>query len=138
MRANWGVHVTVDGQQLDNVYSFEYLGSRVQCDGDEKADVEYRMVIAQSIFNSLSHIWSDHRLSTNMKIRLYIAGVCSAFTHGCEAWSLTDSIKKSINGFNSPYQKRCQRNCVTPGLRPYLYNHETQTPLRWTCLAHGP
>ena len=59
------------------------------------------MVIAQSIFNSLSHIWSDHRLSTNMKIRLYIAGVCSAFTHGCEAWSLTDSVRKTINGFNS-------------------------------------
>ena len=60
--------VTVEGQQLDIVYSFEYLESRVQCDGDEKADVEYRMAIAQSIFNSLSHIWSDPHLSTNMKI----------------------------------------------------------------------
>ena len=37
--------VTVEGQQLDNVCSFEYLGIRVQCDGDEKADVEYRMVV---------------------------------------------------------------------------------------------
>ena len=88
-------------KQQDNVYTFEYLGSRVQCDGDDRADVDYRMAIAQTTFNSLSHMWSDHRLSTNLKIRLYIVGVCSAFTHGCEAWSLTDSIRKSINGFNS-------------------------------------
>ena len=44
--------VTAEGPQVDNVYSFEYLGSRVQCDGDEKADVEYRMVIAQSILEN--------------------------------------------------------------------------------------
>ena len=44
--------VTVEGQQLDNVYFFEYLGSRVQCDGDEKVDMEYIMIIAQSTFNS--------------------------------------------------------------------------------------
>ena len=93
--------VTIEGHQLDNVYTFEYLGCRVQCDGDERADVDHRMAIAQSIFNSLSHIWSDHRLSSNLKIRLYKAGVCSAFLHGCEAWSLSDRTKRSINGFNS-------------------------------------
>ena len=29
-------HVEIEGQKLDNVYSFEYLRSRTQCDGDEK------------------------------------------------------------------------------------------------------
>ena len=45
---------------LDNVYSFEYLGSRLQRDGDDEADVCYRMVIAQAAFTSLSHLWMDH------------------------------------------------------------------------------
>ena len=53
-------HVEIEGQKLDNVYSFEYLGSRTQCDGDEKADVQYRMDIAQARFSSLHHIWKDH------------------------------------------------------------------------------
>ena len=47
-------HMNIEGEQLDNVYSFEYLSSRIQCDGDERADVEYRMTIAQTTFNSLS------------------------------------------------------------------------------------
>ena len=94
-------HVIVEGQQLENVYSFEYLGSRIQCDGDETADVEHRLIIAQNVFNSLHHIWADHRLPISMKIRLYRTAVCSSFTHGCEAWSLVNSVRKKINGFNS-------------------------------------
>ena len=81
--------VKIEDEPLDNVYSFEYLGSRIQCDGVERADVEYIMAIAQTTFNSLSRMWTDHRLSRNMRIKLYASGVCSVFTHGCEAWSMT-------------------------------------------------
>ena len=43
-----------------------------------------------------------------MKIRLYKTAVCSAFTHVCEAWTLTEAVVKKINGFNS----RCL-SCIT-------------------------
>ena len=36
-----------------------------------------------------------------MKIRLYKASVCSTLTHACEAWTLTDTVKRMLNGFNS-------------------------------------
>ena len=62
---------------LDNVYSFEYLGGRLQCDGDDEDDVRYRMDIAQAAFASLPHLWMDHRLSCNMKLRLYNLCICS-------------------------------------------------------------
>ena len=73
--------VQIENSVLDNVYSFEYLGSRLQCDGDDEADVRYRMDIAQATFASLSHLWMDHRLSRNMKLRLYNLCVCSTLTH---------------------------------------------------------
>ena len=94
-------HVTIEGQALENVYSFEYLGSRVQCDGDDMADVEYRLNIAQSVFSSLSNIWTDHRLSQHMKIRLYQTAVCPTLTHACEAWTMTNQVSRKVNGFNS-------------------------------------
>lgn len=37
--------VILEGTELENVYSFEYLGSRLQCDGDDEADVKHRMNI---------------------------------------------------------------------------------------------
>ena len=94
-------HVILEGQQLENVYSFEYIGSRIQCDGNETADVEYRMTIAQNLFNSLSHMWADHQLPMSMKLRLYRSAVC--FTHACEACKFTDPVRKMINGFNSRF-----------------------------------
>ena len=93
--------VEIDNNVLDNVYSFEYLGSRLQGDGDDEADVRYRMDIAQAAFASLSHIWTDHRLSRNLKLRLYILCVCSTVTHSCEAWSLTKAVSRILNGSNS-------------------------------------
>ncbi|CAH1265118.1 Hypp3119 [Branchiostoma lanceolatum] len=94
-------HVTLQGQQLENVHTFDYLGSRMQCDGDQKADVKYRMDIAQSRFSSLQHIWRDHRLPHAMKIRLYKSSVCSTLTHSCEAWDMTQDVTRMVNGFNS-------------------------------------
>ena len=94
-------HVSLEGQQLDNVYTFEYLGCRIQSDGEEKADINYHMAIAQSMFNSLSHLWGDHRVTNNMKIRLYKSVVCSTLSHGCEAWTFSQSVRKTRRGFNS-------------------------------------
>ena len=93
--------VAIEGQPIENVYSFEYLGSRMQCDRDDKADVCYRMEIAQATFSSLSQIWKDQRLSQNMKIRLYSSSVCHALSHACEAWNLTEDVQKIVRGFNN-------------------------------------
>ena len=49
---------------------------------------------------SLSHLWTDHRLSRNLKLRLYNLCVCSTLTH-CEAWNLTKAVSRILNGFNS-------------------------------------
>ncbi len=51
--------VQIENNVLDNVYSFEYLGSRLQGDGDDEADVRYRMDIAQAAFVSLPHAHMD-------------------------------------------------------------------------------
>ena len=94
-------HVTIEGEQIDNVHSFVYLGGKAQCDGDNMADVQHRMNIAQAAFSSLSKLWNDHRLPLSMKIRMYSTAVCSTLTHACESWDLTPDVAKSIIGFNS-------------------------------------
>ena len=86
---------------LENMPHFQYLGSRLQGDGSDEADVDTRLEIAQSAFSSLSHLWADHRLSRTTKLQLYRVCVCSSITHCCEAWTLNRTVTRSINGFNS-------------------------------------
>ena len=94
-------HVLIEGDQIENVHSFVYLGSKQQCDGDDIADVKYRMDIAQAAFSSLYHMWNDHRLPLTMKLSLYHLAVCLTLTHASEAWDFTDEIRRRVNGFNS-------------------------------------
>ena len=93
--------VYVGNTPLENVYSFEYLGARMQCDGADDADLRHRMAIAQTTFGSLSSIWTEHRLSCACKPRTYQLAVCSMLTHASEAWTLTEPVMRSVNGFNS-------------------------------------
>jgi len=113
-------HVVVEGQQLENVYLFDYLGCRNECDCNDLADVKHRMDLAQATFSSLNHIWKDHRLRLQLKIRLYKASVCSTLAHESEAWDLTKCIEKRVNGFNS----RCLHTITNRSYRSTASNPE--------------
>ena len=47
----------VGNAALEKVNYFEYLGTQIQCDGSDEADVRHRMAIAQTTCGSLSNIW---------------------------------------------------------------------------------
>ena len=63
---------------------------------DDQVDVRHRMDIAQTAFGSLSHLWTDRRLSREKKLRLYKLSVCSTLTHCCTAWALTRTLTRMI------------------------------------------
>ena len=49
----------MEDEQIENIY----LGAKSQSDGDLRADVKHRMVIAQETFSSLYHLWNDSHLT---------------------------------------------------------------------------
>ena len=98
----------------------------MQFDGADDADVRHRMAIAQTTFGSLSNIWTDHRLSRALKLRMYQLAVYSTLTHASEAWMLTEPVMRSVNGFNS----RCLHVITGQG---YLvsWKHLLRVVRRW-------
>ena len=80
---------------------FVYLGCKVSGDGDESADISYRMSIAEQRFSDAMHIWSDRTLPVVLKLGYYESSVCSSLTHGSESWTLHPKALKSLNGWNS-------------------------------------
>ena len=93
--------VIIEGESLESVYQFDYLGCRFTSDGYDAADMRHRMAIAGERSRSLNYLWSDNRLPLSLKLRLYAASVCSTLTHGSEAWILTPRALATLNGFNS-------------------------------------
>ena len=93
--------VVMEGESLETVYQFDYLGCRFTSDGDDAVDMRHRMAIAGERSRSLDYLWRDNRLPRSLKLRLYAASVCSTLTHGSEAWMLTPRALATLNGFNS-------------------------------------
>ena len=90
----------MEGESHESVYQFDYLGCRFTSDGDDAADMRYRMAIADERSRGLNYVWRDNRLPRSLKLPLYAANVCSTLTHGSEAWMITPIALAKLNGFN--------------------------------------
>ena len=82
------------GEKIKIVNDFKYLGSYVD---DPEKDIKCRKAQAWSACNKLSKIWKSN-LSRNLKIRIFTATVESVLLYGCEAWTLTKTTEKMIDG----------------------------------------
>ena len=85
---------TLDGTELEWKDDFKYLGSWV--DSSAK-DVAVRKALAWKALNSMDKIWTS-RMRTELKKKFFIATVESILLYGCEAWSLTETEEKSLDG----------------------------------------
>ena len=77
------------------------MGSLFEAGGDNMPDVSRRIAMAKARFGKLRNLWSDNNLHLNLKLRLYRSSVCSILTYGSEAWYLTSSVTRALNGANS-------------------------------------
>ena len=49
----------VDGEQLENVNNFVYLGSRIDADGKSSPDIRRQIAIAISKLNTMAPLWKS-------------------------------------------------------------------------------
>ncbi|KAL9971498.1 hypothetical protein ACROYT_G017669 [Oculina patagonica] len=79
----------VDGQQVKDVDSFDYLGARVTRHGGAEKDIKSRLGKARGAFNKLVKIWRSGQLSKNTKIRIFKSNVIAVLLYVCETWRMT-------------------------------------------------
>ena len=85
---------TIDGTQLEQKDDFKYLGS--WADSSEK-DIEIRKALAWKAINDMSKVWKSS-MNTELKKKFFVATVESILLYGCEAWTLTKSMEKALDG----------------------------------------
>lgn len=93
--------VECEGQQLQNVFKFKYLGTILAADGRDDYDISNRITKAQIRCGQLRNMFQAEHLSTQLKVRLYIAAVGSLLTYGSETWDLNRKVQRKLNGANS-------------------------------------
>ena len=77
--------IKVNGQKLDTVTSFKYLGSVVTDEGS-KPEILARIAQTTAAETRLKPVWNDRSISLSSKIQLMRSLVTSIFLYACESW----------------------------------------------------
>ena len=83
--------IKVNGQTLDTVTSFKYLGSVITDEGS-KPKILSRIAQTTAALTRLKPVWNDRSISRSSKIRLMRSLVTSIFLYACESWTLTAEL----------------------------------------------
>ena len=103
---NTTVQISMNGQQLEEVMAFKYLGATLTKDGRSTAEIKIRLAIATASMAKLNKIWSSKDLSFATKIKLHKTVVLSTLLYGCESWTLTADSTKKIQAFENKCYRR--------------------------------
>ena len=77
----------MNGQKLETVTSFKYLGSVITDEGS-KPEILSRVAQTTAALTRLKPVWIDKGISLSSKIQLMHSLVTSTFLYVCESWTL--------------------------------------------------
>ena len=66
--------IIVNGQSLEQVSLFVYLGATFKEDGSCSPEIRKRLVMGRSVMQSLSKIWKSKQVTRSTKVRLVMQG----------------------------------------------------------------
>ncbi|VDP35358.1 unnamed protein product [Schistosoma margrebowiei] len=88
--------VTIDGEDLEDVKIFTYLGSIIDEHGGSDADVKAWIGNARAVYLQLRNVWNSKQLSTNTKVRIFNTNVKKVLLYGAKTWRTTKAIIQEI------------------------------------------
>ena len=96
-----------NGQKLETVTSFRYLGSVITDEGS-KPEILSRIAQTKAALTRLKPVWNDRSISLSSKIRLRRFFVTSIFLYAYESWTLTAELQRRIQAT----EIRCYRKIL--------------------------
>ena len=102
-------NITMNGQILEEVENFKYLGSTLSKDGSSTKEIKIRLGLATSAMTRLNNIWKSNSISLPTKLQLYKSLVLSILLYGCESWTLTADTERRIEAFENKSYRRLLR-----------------------------
>ena len=99
-------NIRMNGEHLEEVDNFKYLGATITKDGRSTTEVKTRLAMATSSMARLFKIWHSKEISFSSKFKLYKSLVLSIALYGCESWTLLAELEKRIQSFEMKCLRR--------------------------------
>ena len=78
----------IDGETVETVSDFIFLGSKITADGDCSHEIKRRLVLGRKVVSNLDNIFKSRDITLPTKVRLVKAMVFPVVMSGCESWTV--------------------------------------------------
>ena len=89
----------VDGETVETVSDFIFLGSKITADGDCSHEIKRRLLLRRKIMTNLDSIFKSRDITLPTKVRLVKAMVFPVNMYGCESWTVKKAERRRIDAF---------------------------------------
>ena len=77
-----------DGETVETVSDFIFLGSKITADGDCSHEIKRRLLLGRKVMTKLDSIFKSRDITLPTKVHLVKAMVIPVVMYGCESWTI--------------------------------------------------
>ena len=78
----------IDGETVETVSDFIFLGSQIIADGDCRHEIKRQLLLGKKVMANLHSILKSRDITLPTKVRLVKAMVFPVVMYGCESWTV--------------------------------------------------
>ena len=93
----------IDGETMETVTDFIFLGSKTTADGDCSHEIKRCLLLERKVMAKLDSILKSRDIALPTKIHLVKAMVFRVVMYGCESWTVKKAECRRIDGFELWY-----------------------------------
>ena len=144
VNANSTSPIVMNGNILEEVDNFRYLGSVLDKNGGTDEDIKARIGKARTAFVMLGKIWKATNISVKTKLKLFNSNVKPVLLYGSETWRTTKRSIGKVQAFVNNCLRRIMRIWWPDKIRnEQLWQITEETPVvqqilkrKWGWIGH--
>ena len=89
----------IDGETVETVADFIFLGSKITADGDFSHEIKRHLLLGRKVMTNLDSILKCRDVTLPTKVRLVKAMVFPVIMYGCESWTIKKAECRRSDAF---------------------------------------
>ena len=89
----------IDGEKVETVTDFIFLGSKITADGDCSQEIKRHLLLGRKAMTNLDSIFKSRDITLPTKVHLVKAMVFPVVMYGCESWTVKKAECRRIDAF---------------------------------------
>ena len=89
----------IDGETVETVADFIFLGSKITADGDYSHEIKRHLVLGRKVMTNLDSVLKSKDITLPTKVHLVKGMVFPVIMYGCESWAIKKAEHRRINAF---------------------------------------